>query len=382
MRARIAPLSGLLLALLASAAAAELPPEELKVAEFPPVTPHTLALLSYEGGVMNRYYFVDGDTGKVLGILPGAYNSALRFAPDGKSYYSADTFYEKIVRGKRSDQITIFDAKTGQVSGEIAIPAKRQLSYTVNSAFDYTEGGRYLLQYNMAPAGSVTVIDTVAKSVLTEIPTAGCGLVYPYAPTAFAMLCANGGMLRIAFNDKGEVTQRQSVPSFFDVNTDPLMQNGITVPAKDLGVFVSYEGLIHELDLAGPKKTYVAKPWPVRGKDEGNWWPSAWQPIAYSVARNLVYVVMRDGKQYEHTAGGTEVWALDRKTHKRVFRAVFEHPIFSIVVSGDDKPLLYALTNEDDIKLYICDAGSGEVLREVEELGSFPFAMVVPALTP
>jgi methylamine dehydrogenase heavy chain len=368
-------LGAVILALGAFPAHAELPAEELKVGEFPPMSPHRAYLLSYEGGIVNRYYVVDGDAGDVIGVLPGGYNSGFRIAADGSAFYSSDTFYEKATRGKRLDQITVMSAKTGQVTQEIEIPAKRQLSYTVSTSFDVTEGGRYLLQYNMSPAGSVTVVDLQSGKALPEIPSAGCGLVLPYGPTSFAMLCANGSLLRLSFNDKGEVTQREQTKPFFDVNEDPLMQHGYAYPAEHLGLFVSYEGMIHELDLKGPK-THLTKPWSVRAKGEENWWPSGWPPLAYSPGKGLIYLVMHEGEKWEHTSGGHEIWAFDRKTHKRVFRAKFEEPIWAIGVSQDAEPQLYALTNENESILYICDPLTGEIQRQVEEIGSFPFTLV------
>lgn len=370
-----------LFALSAPVALPALQPEELRVAQFPPLKAHLVYLLSYEGGVMNRYYVVDGDAGEVLGILPGGYNSAFRIAPDGSRYYSSDTFYEKAVRGTRLDQITSFDTRTGQVADEIPIPPKRLLSYTINSSFDLTEDGRYLLQYNMAPAGSVTVVDMRTKKVLAEVPAAGCGLVFPYAPDAFAMLCANGSMLRLRFDENGKVERQQTQP-FFDVNNDPLMQNGLAYPHLDLGLFVSYEGIVHELDLAGPE-TYQTPAWSLRRPGEEAWWPSGWLPLAYSPAKNRLYVIMHEGKKWEHTSGGHEIWAYDLKTRERVFRRHFDEPIWAIGVSQDDDPQLYALTNENETILYVCDAETGGIVREVEELGSFPFTMVtLPAPAP
>jgi hypothetical protein len=54
----------------------------------------------------------------------------------------------------------------------------------------------------------------------------------------------------------------------------------------------------------------------------------------------------------------------------------FEELITSIAVSPDDAPQLYALTNENDTILYVADAKQGKMLRQVEELGSYPFVLV------
>lgn len=364
--------TAMIAALASSAASAELSPETLSIAQFPPLTAHSIIVSSYESLSM-RSYVIDGDAGEVRGLLPGSYNSMIRVGPGG-DFYSADTYYAKLWRGKRTDQITVMDGKTAAITKEIEIPPNRFQSYTLNTTVDFTEGGRYLLQYNMTPAGSVTVVDPQAGKVLTEIPTAGCGLVFPYAPSAFAMLCADGGMLRIGFDDQGKVERKQVAP-FFDPENDPLMQNGVAVPEKDLGIFVSYEGMIHELDLAGPK-TYASKPWSVRGKGEEGWWPSGWEPIAYNARLDTIYVLMSETQKWDHPTGGHEVWAFNRKTHERLYRMKFEELITSIAVSPDDAPQLYALTNENDTILYVADAKQGKMLRQVEELGSYPFVLV------
>lgn len=370
-------LSVLFTALLASTASAEIAPEPLTSASYPPLSAHRVHILSYEGGVMNRYFVIDGDNAKMLGMVPGAMYSGLRIGADGH-FYSSDTFYDKIVRGNRTDQITVFDGKSGALLAETTIPAKRQLSYTVNSSFDFTSDGSYLLQYNFAPAGSVTVYDSASRKVVGEIPSAGCGLVFPYAPTAFAMLCADGGLLRVTFNGKGE-SKREQVKPFFDPENDPVLQNSLAVPEKQLGLFITYEGMVHEVNLAGPE-LYHSQPWSLRAKGEEEWFPSGWQPFAYSSKLDRLYVVMHKGAKWEHTDGGHDIWVYDLKSKKRVQQLHFEAPIWNVTVSPDDKPQLYALSSEEGI-LYIVDGTSGKTLHEMEELGSYPFALVpVPAM--
>lgn len=369
-------LLALYLACISLPVQAELQPEPLTTHTYPEMSPHRVHVLTYEG-VMDRYFVVDGDSGEVLGIVPGAMNSVLRIGADGH-FYSADTYYEKIWRGKRTDQITVFDGTTGMISKEIDIPAKRFHAYSLNSTVDFTEGGRYLLQYNMTPAASVTVVDTRTGTVLPEIPTAGCGLVFPYAPTAFAMLCADGGLLRVSFDEAGTARHEQ-LPPFFDPENDPVLQNSLSVPELDLALFLTYEGVLHEVALAD-KKPFNAKPWSLRGEGEDDWFPSGWQPLAYSAKLDLIFAVMKQTVKWDHTAGGHEVWAFDRKTRQRRYRVDFAEPIAAIAVSPDQDAQLYALTNENDTIVYVLDAATGELQREVSELGSYPFTlMAVPA---
>lgn len=353
-------------------ASAQLQPEPLITHSYPEPSPHRIHVVSYEG-VMERYYVIDGDSGQVLGLVPGAMNSVLRIGPDGH-FYSSETYYEKLWRGKRTDQITVYDGRTGMVVRELEIPPKRLHSYSINSSFDFTEGGKYLLQYNISPAGSITVVDGSASRVIGEFPSAGCGLVFPYAPDAWVSLCSDGGLLRMKISDKGEISS-ESFPPFFDAEKDPVLQNSLVSAENDLALFVSYEALLYPLDLKARKPT-ATKPWSLRAKGEDDWFPTGWQPVAYNAKTDMLFVIMNQTVKWDHTAGGHEVWAFDRKSKKRLYRAQFEEPIAAIAVSPDAEPQLYALTNENESILYVLDAKTGDMLTEVEELGSYPFTMM------
>ena len=83
-------------------------------------------------------------------------------------------------------------------------------------------------------------------------------------------------------------------------------------------------------------------------------------------------MVMHQGDFFTYELPGTEIWVYDLETRTRVEKITTRQPSLSIAVSQDDNPLLYTIT-EDLSALDIYDAGSGEYLRSIGELGVTPF---------
>jgi len=71
-------------------------------------------------------YLIDGDSGRYLGTLSTGYSFAhVLLSRDGKLIYSPETYFSRGTRGTRTDVVTLYDAGTLKVSGEITIPPKR-----------------------------------------------------------------------------------------------------------------------------------------------------------------------------------------------------------------------------------------------------------------
>jgi len=89
-------------------------------------------------------YLVDGDTGRYLGTLSTGYSYAhLLLSGDGKLIYSPETYFSRGTRGKRTDVVTLYDAGTLNVIGEIDIPPKRSsnLPMMANAVLTDDESG-------------------------------------------------------------------------------------------------------------------------------------------------------------------------------------------------------------------------------------------------
>src|SRR5262249_51454743 len=73
-----------------------------------------------------RAYLVDGDSGRVLGLVSTGYSYNSVILPrNTRLIYSPETYYSRGTRGTRTDVVTLYDPVHLSVAGEIGIPAKR-----------------------------------------------------------------------------------------------------------------------------------------------------------------------------------------------------------------------------------------------------------------
>ena len=106
------------------------------------------------------------------------------------------------------------------------------------------------------------------------------------------------------------------------------------------------------------------------------WWVSApWSP--WPSVRLGLYVLMLQGGPDTHKDPAQEVWVYDLASHARVQRIHLQAPASSIMVSRDDKPLLYtAFLAAAEIGVY--DARTGKFLRKIQEVATTPTLLVGP----
>src|SRR6516225_7359144 len=133
-------------------ALAQAPPEEgATVRELPPARPHWVFLMSPFSGTIEvtNVVLIDGDSLTVLGQLTGGLASTFALAPDHSQFYMADTYYSRGARGDRTDVLTYYDARKLAPSGEVVIPAKRQMSIPDSSSMGVTPDERFVLIANM-----------------------------------------------------------------------------------------------------------------------------------------------------------------------------------------------------------------------------------------
>src|SRR5262245_49176246 len=178
---RVVPVVLAALCAASLALAADFTPEKPATSELGP-TPsgrrvwlHDFAATNYSKAVL-----YDADAGRLLGTVDTGYEGMeLELSAKSPRFFVAETFLSRAFRGKRTDVVTTFDAKSLLPTGEIEIPAKRLLGMPTSSHAALLDDERFLLVYNFSPASSVSVVDLEKKRFAGEVELAGCALVYP-----------------------------------------------------------------------------------------------------------------------------------------------------------------------------------------------------------
>jgi len=262
--ARISMLAALLAALGASGAIAGPEPEPIGAVRALPDKPgpHWFWLTDL---ILHRTALFDADSGDMLGSISAGtagvgFIVAPNFSPDRKEIYVAESYYSRGVRGDRTDVVTVYDGRTLQPQAEIPIPAKRAEYYPGNAANALSDDGRFLAVFNLTPMTSLSIVDVQARRFVGEVQAPGCSLVYAAGPRRFFMLCANGAALTVTLDDEGREQAVARTAPFFDANKDPLTEKAVRRGNEWL--FVSYEGMLHAVDVTGERPRF-AQPWPL-----------------------------------------------------------------------------------------------------------------------
>ena len=211
--------------------------------------------------MLRRAALFDGDTARFLGQVPAGNGIvAPHRSRDGREIYLAETYYARGTRGARTDLVSITDARTLAPLGEIEIPGKRSehTSWVGGSAL--SDDGRFLAVFNLNPATSLSIVDVARRRFVSEIEIPGCGLVFAAgrAPVLLALRRRHG-----ARRSAGRGGRRPAIVSterFFDGGADPLIEKGVR--HGDRWLFVSYEGVLHTIDVSGPALTF-GETWPL-----------------------------------------------------------------------------------------------------------------------
>jgi methylamine dehydrogenase heavy chain len=359
---------------------AQLPAEPAGVVEqLSQPTPHwvwvnDMAFFAFPDG---KAFLVDGDSGRMLGMLSTGYSFTSVLIPKGGPViYAPETYFSRGTRGTRTDVVTIYDAKQLQPVGEIEIPPKRASLMPMPGAQALTDDDRFLLIYNFTPAQSVTVVDMHSRKFVGEIETAGCALVYPTGPRSFFSICGDGALLETTLTDGGTLARHERTAELIDVLKDPLSEKGVR--RGDTWLFASFEGVLHPLRATGAG--VEAQPtWPLFTPQElaQQWRTGGLQHLAvHSASGRLFAIVHQGGGPETRKDPGEQVWVYDLASHRRVQTITTRNKVGSIQVSRDSQPLLFACYFERN-QLDIYDATSGKYLRTVESLGLTPTVLVL-----
>ena len=327
--------------------------------------------------VDGRASLVDGDSGRYLGMLSTGFGSGrLVPASDGKVLYSAESYFSRGNRGKRSDVVTLYDTKTLEVITEIPIPPKRASNTPAMGNAVLTDDDRFLLIFNFNPGSSVSVVDTANRKFVGEIETPGCALIFPTGRRSFFTLCGDGGALVVELNKDGGALRQSRTAPLFDADHDPVAERPVRV--GDTWYFVTYDGRVVPVHttrqgLAAGEGWWLAS----AAERKDGWRPGGLQQLAVHVGQNRLYALMHRGNRDTHKDPGKDVWAYDLASRQRVSKFSTRDLATSIQLSTDAKPLFYSVFADSD-KLDVYDPDTGALLRTVDSVGTTPTLLVTP----
>jgi methylamine dehydrogenase heavy chain len=343
-----------LLVLGLNSARADLPAGTIgqTVLAFPPEAHRAFVIdVEFDSFVAGRVTVVDPDQKRILGMVPTGFAAPSTLSHDKKTLYSADIWYSRGTRGTRTDVLTAWDSSTLSPAWEVLIPNKRAESLTQRYALKPSGDDKFVYVYNFTPSTSVTVVDTQAKAVATEIAIPGCVLNYPIGNRRFASLCGDGSLQVVTLNDQGQETARSRTP-FFDPNAEKLVERAVNV--GDTYYFTTTTGTVWPVDFAGdaPK---ILPSWSLVTDEEkkAGWAPGGWQLMAVAPKLDRLYVLMHDAHEAMKWEDPSPlIWAFDLKTHKKVATLEAPVPVWSMQATGDDKPLLLGADVEGGLQIF------------------------------
>ena len=343
--------------------------ETSDVASLPQATPHRLFVATRQGGVT----IVNGDTAKVEGTVNSTWAAGFDVAPDNSRFYVSESIWTRQNRGERQDMLSVYDGTSLKLLNEISLPGRLIASGRM-PYFSLSANGKRGFVYNMEPAPSVIVVDTVAGKVISSIETPGCGLVYPFRDEGFGALCADGSLASVALDGKGRGTITHS-PVFFNAEQDPVFEESLVDRKTGKAWFITYTGMVHPATLGAT--TVFGVPWSLqRAAGMGaattqpqhkTWRPGGRRPFALHAPSGRIFALMHDGKHWTQKASGSEVWSFD--SDGRTLLRRFELPTagYTITVSQDANPQLYVVSEEG--WFWVLDPDTGRIVRHMDDLG-------------
>lgn len=345
--------------------------EENDVATLPPIAPHWAFITNWlRGGIR----IVDGDSGKVLGMVHSAPFSDFAIDPGGAFFYVAETMWSRGNRGTREDLLTIYDVHSLKILSEIPLTGRllignRPLNLSISP------DGKYGFVYNLDPSTSVQVVDLVKRRLASSVEVPGCGLAIAGTGVSTASLCSDGSMATIAYNSRSSGTPSRS-PVFFSAESDPIFDNSFVDRRSGKAIFLTYSGLIREVAVSAAP--VIGEPWsiqqaagmPVATTDAlvVNWLPGGREPIAFNRTTGKAYILMHMGEYWSQKASGTELWEIDVARRKILRRKRLPKPIAAVAVTQDANPMLMLADEED--RLLVLDGATFQQRHEVANAGN------------
>lgn len=292
----------------------------------------------------SRIDVADGDSLKLLGMIPGGYMGVGALSPDGATVYVVTTYYSRGVRGSQTDVLQATDARTLDPLWEVKLPPRlRAQGAAYVGLLTLASEGRFAVVQDATPATSLTVVDLHKRAVTAEIDTAGCWTTFawPDDSSRISTICGDGTLLTIRLGPDGKAgAERRSEP-VFDPDRDPVFTNVVFL--ENTAYLVSFAGKVIELTEHNGNVS-KGRGWSLIGEpNPQHWVPTGYQPTAINEASRQLFVLM-----HPHRASGSEkdpaqeIWAFDLTARKRVDRAPGSTAL-GVTVTQRANPRLYVL---------------------------------------
>jgi methylamine dehydrogenase heavy chain len=320
----------------------ELPVDRITVSNLPPATPYRVYLndAAFPHIIDGKLFIIDGERLKLEGMLSTAYVAHTALSPDRSEIYTATTYYARLNRGERFDQIDVYDAITLKLKAEIPLPGKRALALAYKGLIRSSANGRFIFVQNATPATSVSVVDRQAGKFVTEVPTPGCWAIYTPATVSdrFSSLCGDGTMLTVVLDEKGNAVGRKKSAPFFDPDDDALFISG--EQSGDRFFFASFKGRVQPVDIGGDVAV-PAPAWRLVPATSSTWRPGGYQLMALHEKSGTLFVGMhKKGGEGSHKSPADEIWTFDLATGKRIARTPAPGTTTMAVTQGNAPRLL------------------------------------------
>jgi methylamine dehydrogenase heavy chain len=322
-----------------------------------------------------KAFLVDGDSGKMLGMLSTGFGFNGVVMPSNRSaIVSPEIYFSRGTRGTRTDVVTLYDPRKLAPIAEIGIPPKRASHMPMLGNAAVTDDDRFLVIYNFTPAQSVSVVDLKTRKLVGEIDTAGCALVYPTGPRSFFSLCGDGTALTVRLDDAGKAAAKARTAKLFDPVKDPVTEKGVRL--GDTWYFASFSGDVVPVQTSA-NRTRLGARWSLLDDADrkASWRPGGMQHLAMHQATGKLYSLMHVGREWSQKDPGTEVWVYDVAARKRDRRIKLADPATSIAITQDANPLLFSIFIGAP-KVDVYDPKGGKRLRSIGEIGFTPTTLV------
>ena len=129
----------------------------------------------------------------------------------------------------------------------------------------------------------------------------------------------------MTLDEAGRESEKVRSAPFFDPQTDPVTEKAVRF--GDQWIFVSFEGFVHPVDVAGPEPRF-GQVWSLldEGDRERSWRIGGGQHLALHRSTGRLYSLMHRGGTGSHKQPGLELWIYDLATRTRVQRLELRHP--------------------------------------------------------
>ncbi|WP_081811398.1 amine dehydrogenase large subunit [Hyphomonas beringensis] len=318
-------------------------PEELTVeAEISPGA--NLFVVSPSWGGAGAITILSTDDLSYKGNFATGMTSQFALGPDEKFGYSSSAFPERITYGPIKAYLQKFDVKTLETTQEIELPPQMAQTAAQQPALAISADSKWAFVQNATPATSVSVVDLTAGEVVAEIPNPGCwGIYLAEEGSKFSSLCGDGSMLTVQLTSKGKLKSQAYSDQVFDVESEPLFVHSVRIDG-DL-VFSTYDGKFVTISDKD-KKAKLLDSWSYTDGIEGNWAPGGYEILAYNEPNGIMFVPMHpDAEDGSHKFGAEEIWAIDMKEKKVLYRSHVEHMTHIVVTDDAEAPVLFGVNS-------------------------------------